>query len=140
MSNWSSFEKDKIVTDALRSFLNETAPVEINEGVAATLKGLVGGTKKSEWEKIAKGEDTGETRGTVYRNIIAEVTQLISNIAERLQLQIDTMVIVEEFEEMITAQNFELAEQVVGRRLLRVWVSIPPPEKPQPAHLVLALV
>ena len=47
MSNWSSFEKDKIATDAWRSFLNENTFRPIGEeyrvkGIAPALKGGIG--------------------------------------------------------------------------------------------------
>jgi|3_EtaG_2_1085321.scaffolds.fasta_scaffold09802_3 hypothetical protein len=115
MSDWSSFKKDKIVTDAWRSFLNEGTSIEVDEGIADSMKRLVGGTKKA--LKGKKGEE-GEIQGTVYRNIIAEVTVLVANIIDRLKLRnkISAEAIVGEFEKMITAQRFELAEEIEGGR------------------------
>ena len=103
MSDWSSFEEDKRITDAWRSYLKED--------LADVMSGYVGGIKNTT-DTGAEPETTKGPKGTFYRNILAEVTVLISNIANRIGVQIDTEIIVEEFEKMITDQNFELAEQV----------------------------
>ena len=105
MSDWSSFEEDKRITDAWRSYLKED--------LADVMSGYVGGIKNTtDDETEPEPEPTKGPKGTFYRNILAEVTVLISNIANRIGVQIDTEIVVEEFEKMITDQNFELAEQV----------------------------
>ena len=106
MSNrWSSYKKDHLLMENWRTHLKD------NPQSSEKIEEFFG--RKKKWADIASGEATGGSnaiRGTVYNDIIAEVTVAIANLIEKLGLEIDPQEIVKEFQDMITNQNFELSE------------------------------
>ncbi len=79
MSEWSSFQREKLIADAWRSYLKEGAPAQISEGYADITKRLTGKLEKDCKEKccgpgtkfddhVTKQDDEGNvtivTKGT----------------------------------------------------------------------------
>ncbi len=109
MSNWSSYKGQKLLAEGWRSYLKGD---------------LYSGEKIEELFGMGKKKKP-QVRGTVYNNILAEVTawmgQTIQSMrkdpelpeeARKIVQEIDEVAIIDEFEEMITGQQFELLEQL----------------------------
>lgn len=128
MSNWSSYKGDKLLAEGWRSYLKgDLYAGEKLEEIFGLGKG-----KEKKWADIASGEDKGDpnaARGTVYNNVLAEVTAWVGQTIQEMRKdpetpeevraivqEIDEVAIVDEFEEMITAQQFELLEQSAFQR------------------------
>tara|TARA_R110000824_G_scaffold32672_2_gene105303 strand:+ start:11452 stop:13272 length:1821 start_codon:yes stop_codon:yes gene_type:complete len=95
MSNkWSSYKKDHLLMENWRAHLKNNP--QSNEKIE---------------EFFGLGRKKPQVKGTVYNDIIAEVTVAIANLIKELGLDIDSEVIVDEFQTMITNQNFELSEE-----------------------------
>lgn len=77
MATWSSFEKDKLITEGFRDFF-----------------------KKKE-----------KSVGTYPASELTTIVNLISNLAKKLNIDVDTSKIVDEFEAILKAANYNLQEQ-----------------------------
>jgi hypothetical protein len=77
MATWSSFEKDKLITEGFRDFF-----------------------KKKE-----------KPAGTYPASELTTIVNLISNLAKKLKIDVDTSKIVDDFEAILKADNYNLQEQ-----------------------------
>lgn len=77
MATWSSFEKDKLITEGWRDFF-----------------------KKKE-----------KSVGTYPASELTTIINLISNLAKKLNIDVDTSKIVDEFEAILKSKNYNLQEQ-----------------------------
>jgi hypothetical protein len=106
MSKWSSFEKQQLLTESWREYLNEE---EIDEGLAdrlkLTAKGAYKGGKEA-WEKSRP-----KVMSDYPATEIATIVKTISDLGEKAGIPVNTAKIVDEFEEMLKAQNFVIKEQ-----------------------------
>lgn len=112
MPSWSSYKEQKL----------------LSEGWKAYLKGDLYSSKRVD-EIFGMGKKQSQVRGTVYNNVLAEVTTWMGQTIQEMRKdpetseevraivqEIDEVAIIDEFEEMITGQQFELLEQSAFRR------------------------
>lgn len=106
MSKWSSFEKQQLLTENWRKYLNEE---EIDEGFADRLKQTAKGAYKGGKEAWEKSRP--KVMSDYPATEIATIVKTISDLGKKANIPVDTAKIVDEFEEMLKAQNFVIKEQ-----------------------------
>jgi hypothetical protein len=106
MSKWSSFEKQQLLTENWRKYLNEE---EIDEGFADRLKQAAKGAYKGGKEAWEKSRP--KVMSDYPATEIATIVKTISDLGKKANIPVDTAKIVDEFEEMLKAQNFVIKEQ-----------------------------
>jgi hypothetical protein len=106
MATWSSFQKDKLLIESWRKYLNEE---EIDEGFADRLKQTAKGAYKGGKEAWEKSRP--KVMSDYPATEIATIVKTISDLGKKANIPVDTAKIVDEFEEMLKAQNFVIKEQ-----------------------------